>query len=161
MLDAEQRPRTVLLLIIAFTLAVGAIGSAITQPAIPVWYAALAKPDFTPPNWLFAPVWTALYLMMAVAAWRVWRLPPDPVRHNGLVFWGLQLALNLMWSGLFFGLRRPDLALICIIAMWLAIGVTMMLFLRRDRIASLLLIPYLAWVGFAGILNHAIWRLNP
>lgn len=160
MLDAEQRPRTVLLLIVAFTLAVGAVGSAITGPAIPVWYAGLAKPGFTPPDWLFAPVWTALYVMMAIAAWRVWRLPPDPVRHRGLLCWGVQLALNLIWSALFFGLRRPDLALVEIILLWLVIAATIALFLRRDRIAGLLLVPYLAWVSFAGVLNHAIWRLN-
>lgn len=121
------------------------------------WYAALDKPPFNPPDWIFAPVWTALYVMMAVAAWRVWR-------RAGLgacmVLWGVQLALNGAWSWLFFGLHRTGLALADIVALLAAILLTATCFMRRDRAAGYLMLPYLAWVGFATVLNHALWRLN-
>lgn len=127
------------------------------------WYAQLAKPAWTPPAWLFAPVWTVLYGMMAVAAWLIWR----EWRERGfgeagpaLLLFVVQLGLNSAWSGLFFGLRRPGLALVDIVALWVAIGITVIAFWRVRRAAALLLVPYLLWVTFAAALNFAIWRMN-
>ena len=125
------------------------------------WYAGLVKPTLTPPAWIFGPVWTLLYVMMAAAAWLVWR------RYgwaNAIVPLGLflgQLALNALWSYLFFGLQRPGLALLDIVALWLAILVTFMAFWRSQPPAGLLLLPYLLWVSFATYLNFQFWRLNP
>lgn len=122
------------------------------------WYAGLAKPAWTPPNWLFGPAWTTLYLLMALAAWKVW----IAVRRvdGALLLYLVQLVLNALWSWLFFGLQRPDLALANIVVLWLLILATIVLFWRRDRLAGALMLPYLAWVGFATALNLAIWRLN-
>jgi benzodiazapine receptor len=121
------------------------------------WYAGLRKPAWNPPNWLFAPVWTVLYAMMAVAAWLVWR-------HTGLSSEGalfvLQLALNAAWTWLFFGIKRPALALVDIIVLWLAIGATIVAFWNVQLLPGVLLVPYLAWVTFAAALNAALWRLN-
>jgi len=136
---------------------VASLGGIATRPAIPEWYAALRKPSWTPPNWVFGPVWTILYALMAVAGWRVWR--GGRARPAALVFF-LQLALNGAWSWLFFGLRRPDLGLLGITLLWLAIVATMIAFWRVSRKASLLFVPYLAWVSFAAALNFAIWRIN-
>lgn len=121
------------------------------------WYASLNKPSFNPPGWVFGPVWTALYAMMGVSAWLVWR------RGNAarpLAPWLVQLALNAAWTPVFFGLHRMDVALVIIIAMWLAILATILAFRRHSRAAALLLVPYLLWVGFATVLNAALWQLN-
>ena len=152
-----MRQGLVLLGFVAVCLAAGALGAAVTAPAIPGWYAGLAKPSFNPPNWLFAPVWTALYILMAIAAWLVWR------RGNArtpLMLFALQLVLNSIWSLLFFDRHRIDLALIDIVLLLGTIVVTALAFRRRSAIAALLLMPYLAWVSFATVLNFAIWRLN-
>ena len=151
----QHRP---LLAFLIVTLLVGAAGTLFTEPAIPTWYAGLAKPDFTPPNWLFAPVWTTLYVMMGVAAWRVWRF--TGVNSPEMFLWFSQLALNFFWSAIFFSLHLILLALVEMALLWLLILVTLILFWRKDRIAGLLLLPYLAWVGFAFALNFAIWQLN-
>jgi benzodiazapine receptor len=140
------------------TLAVGALGSVATEPSIPTWYAGLAKPSFNPPNWLFAPVWTTLYILMAVAAWRVWRI--TGTKSLEIAAFGLQLALNCAWSFIFFSAHQPGAALAEISLLWLTILATLILFWRRDRIAGLLFVPYLAWTSFAALLNHAIWQLN-
>lgn len=121
------------------------------------WYASLNKPSFNPPGWVFGPVWTALYAMMGVSAWLVWR-QRDPGRP--LKLWLLQLALNAAWTPVFFGLHWMGTALAVIIAMWLSILATILSFWRRSRVAALLLVPYLLWVGFATVLNAALWRLN-
>ncbi|MBX3460047.1 MAG: tryptophan-rich sensory protein [Planctomycetes bacterium] len=121
------------------------------------WYAALDKPSFNPPGWVFGPVWTALYLMMGVSAWLVWR------RGNAwraLALWLVQLALNAAWTPFFFGLHWMGVALCIIIAMWLAILATILAFRRHARAAALLLVPYLLWVSFATVLNAALWHLN-
>ena len=137
------------------------VGSFFTTPAIPTWYAALQKPSFNPPNWLFGPVWTALYLMMAVAAFLVWRQGLDKVAVKlALGLFGVQLMLNTAWSLLFFGLRSPLLGLIDIGLLWLAIAGTLAAFLKVSTAAGLLLCPYLAWVSFAALLNFSLWRLN-
>lgn len=139
--------------------AVSARGAAITLPEISGWYAQLTKPSFTPPPAVFGPVWTLLYVLMALAAWRAWRSAARPTLVNG-VFAG-QLALNALWSQLFFGWRRPDLALIEIGVLWAAVVATVLVFAREDRGAAWMLVPYLAWVSFAAALNLAIVRLNP
>ncbi len=121
------------------------------------WYAGLRKPSWTPPNWLFAPVWTLLYALMAVSAWLVWR-EAGASGEAGLFV--LQLALNAAWSWLFFGLHRPGLAFADIVALWLAILATLVAFWAVRPLAGWLLVPYLAWVTYASTLNAAVWRLN-
>jgi translocator protein len=142
-------------------LASGAIGSIFTRSAIPTWYAMLAKPSFSPPNWLFAPVWTLLYVLMGVAAFLVWRKGSEnrQVRIALIVFL-VQLVLNTSWSVVFFGLQCPLCGLIVISILWVAILATVVLFYRVSHIASVLLWPYLLWVSFASVLNGSIWLLN-
>ena len=136
------------------------VGSAATTPNIAGWYAGLAKPFFNPPNWIFAPVWTALYVMMALALYRILRLPPSPARRSALIAFAGQLALNALWSVVFFALQSPPMGFLVIVSLWTLIVLTMLRFLALDRIAGWLLAPYLAWVSFAALLNAAIWRLN-
>jgi benzodiazapine receptor len=124
------------------------------------WYAQLSKPAWNPPNWIFGPVWTALYLMMAVAAWRIWRLGGFGGQRRPLILFFIQLALNAAWSPLFFGLKEPGLAFAEILVLWLAIVLTIAAFRRADRLAAGLLVPYLAWVSFASVLNFTLWRMN-
>jgi tryptophan-rich sensory protein len=144
------------------TLAVGQLGRIASSPEIGVWYAALAKPPFNPPDWVFAPVWTALYLLMAIAAWLVWRAPAEAApRRAALIAWWVQLGLNLAWSWLFFAAKNLPLALVEILALLGAIGFTIWRFAPISRAAAALLAPYLAWVAFATLLTFSIWRLNP
>jgi benzodiazapine receptor len=143
-------------------LAAGWIGSVFTTHSISTWYAGLAKPSFTPPNWVFAPVWTLLYVLMGISLFLVWRkAPASSGTFIGLVLFLIQLGLNVLWSVLFFGLRSQVLGLADILLLWLAILATMLLFFRIDVTAGVLLAPYLLWVSFASALNFAIWRLNP
>ena len=121
------------------------------------WYAGLVKPVWQPPAWLFGPVWTVLYIMMAVAAWLVWRAGNA---RAALMLFGGQLLLNLAWSFLFFGARSPGLALLDIATLWLAIAATIFAFSFKSRIAAFMMVPYLCWVSFATALNAAIWTLN-
>lgn len=151
------------LVLAAFTLiclGAGAIGAWFTTPALEVWYAQLRKPAWNPPNWLFAPVWSALYLLMAVAAWLVWRKAGFRAPGGALGLFLGQLILNVVWSALFFGLRGPAAALVGIAALWVAIAATIVTFSRTSIAAAWIMAPYLAWVTFAGALNFAIWRLN-
>jgi tryptophan-rich sensory protein len=151
----------VLVGLLLLTLGIGFVGSLVTLPQIPTWYATLNKPSFTPPNGVFGPVWTLLYVMMAVAAWRVWcRAVPGPERRSALIAFFVQLALNAIWSPVFFGLNAPASGLVVIVALVGALATTLVLFWRLDRPAGLLLVPYLAWVGFATALNGAIVVLN-
>lgn len=124
------------------------------------WYAALAKPAWTPPSAVFGPVWTVLYVMMAVAVWLVWQKRHTTRVGLALALWVLQLTLNALWSWLFFGRHQIGLALVDIGLLWLAIAATIVAFRRVHRVAALLLVPYLAWVSFASALNWALWRLN-
>lgn len=124
------------------------------------WYAGLVKPAWNPPGWLFGPVWTLLYAMMAVAAWLVWREGGWKTRKRELGLYLLQWALNALWTPLFFGMHRPGLAFVEIIVLGLTLLATMMAFWRVRRAAALLLAPYALWVAFAAALNFAIWRLN-
>lgn len=151
-----------LLLFILLSLSAGAIGSLFTLEAVPGWYATLAKPPFSPPGWVFGPVWTTLYVLMGISAYLVWQKgwQKKPVRF-ALCLFGLQLFLNALWSILFFGLRSPLYGLFGIIPLWLSIALCMRAFYPLDRRAAWLLIPYLLWVSFAAILNCQIWALNP
>jgi tryptophan-rich sensory protein len=125
------------------------------------WYAQLNKPSWNPPGWVFGPIWTLLYVMMAVAAWRVWNQGGFASQRRPLGLFFLQLALNAAWTPLFFGLRQPGIAFAEIVVLWMAIAGTIVAFRRADKIAAALLLPYLAWVSFASALNFSLWRLNP
>jgi tryptophan-rich sensory protein len=153
-----MRSFVVLVLFLLICFGVAAFGG---QFAPGAWYAALDKPAWNPPSWVFAPVWTVLYALMAVAGWLVWRAR-EPVGTSGpaLGAFALQLVLNGAWSWLFFGLHLPGLAFAEIVALWMAILLTVVLFWRVRPLAGALLLPYLAWVAFAAVLNLALWRLN-
>jgi len=139
----------------------GVIGSLATMPAIPTWYAALQKPFFTPPNWLFAPAWTTLYLLMGVAAFLVWRRGWTESRVKmALSIFIIQLVLNTLWSFAFFGLESPLYGLVVIAALLVLIVLTMVSFFRVSAAAGWLLLPYLLWVSFATALNTAVLILN-
>lgn len=125
------------------------------------WYAALNKPAWNPPTWLFGPVWSTLYVLMAVAAWRVWRHGGFAAQRRPLGLFLVQLVLNAAWSPLFFGLKQPGVAFAEILGLWLAIAATIAVFRGVDRIAAALLVPYIAWVSFAAFLNGTLWQLNP
>jgi benzodiazapine receptor len=150
-----------LIVIILLCLATGYLGSLFTKQSIPTWYANLQKPAFNPPDWLFAPVWTALYLLMAVAAFII--LSKDLHNPNvkiALVVFFIQLLLNALWTPIFFGAHLILAALVEIIILWLSIILTIVLFWKVSTPASLLLLPYVLWVTFAVVLNVAIWLLN-
>jgi tryptophan-rich sensory protein len=161
MSSAASKPRQALALagFLALTLAAGYFAGQVTTSNIASWYNGLAKPSFNPPNWVFAPVWTFLYVLMAVAAWRVWRVPGAP--KAALTLWVVQLALNVAWSFIFFGAHAPLAALVELVVLWGIVLGTLVAFGRVDRVAGWLFIPYWAWVGFAGVLNFWVWRLNP
>jgi translocator protein len=139
----------------------GGVGSLFTIPAIKTWYSGLKKPPFTPPNWLFGPVWTTLYLLMGVAVFLIWRqgLTSGAARLAYILFWG-QLAVNVLWSAVFFGRRALGGGLAVIILLWLLILATMVASFRVLPAAGWLLLPYLAWVSVATYLNAGVWRLN-
>lgn len=141
-------------------LAVASMGSRFTIPQIDSWYAALRKPSWTPPNWLFGPVWLALYVGMAVSSWLVWRERGFSGAALPLFVFAVQLALNAAWSALFFGLQNPAAALVDIVLLWFAILLTAVLFWPINAWAAALMIPYLLWVSFAAALNFQIWRMN-
>lgn len=145
---------------VALCLAISAIGGWVTADSVGTWYRTLHKPDFNPPDWVFAPVWTLLYLMIALAGWRIWRRVGFSGARAGMVAYSAQLALNLAWSFLFFGGRMIGIALAEIVLLLVSIGFNAVLFWRIDRLAGWLLVPYAAWVAFACVLNFALWRLN-
>ena len=146
--------------LIAVCFGAAAAGGAATYPRIEGWYAALTKPSWTPPDRLFGPVWTVLYLGMAVAAWLVWRQKGLNGARGPLILFAVQLGLNVAWSWLFFGLRNPALGFIDILLLWVAIAATIVAFWRQSVLAGLLFVPYLSWVTFAACLNYSIWLLN-
>lgn len=125
------------------------------------WYLALNKPDWHPPTWVFGPVWSTLYVLMAVSAWLVWRQGGFARQLRPLSLFLVQLVLNAAWSPLFFGLKQPGIAFAEILLLWLAIAATLVSFHRVHRIAAWLLVPYIAWVSFAAFLNGVLWQLNP
>lgn len=139
---------------VGICLGVGILGSFFTASSIPTWYAGLNKPFFSPPNWIFAPVWTILYILMGYSLYLVWTKKKVPA-----VFW-IQLILNALWSIIFFGMKNPILALVDIAALWISIFLTIKAFLKINKLAGNLLIPYLVWVSFASVLNLFIVVLN-
>ena len=157
--DPMRAGRRPLLVFVLATLAVGTAASLFSQPAIPRWYAGLVHPAFAPPDWIFAPVWTALYVLMAAAAWRVWRV--TGTRSIEMAAYAIQLALNFCWSWIFFGLHRIGAAFSEIVILDLAILATTILFFRRDRLAGLMFLPYLFVMLFAAFFTHALSVLNP
>ena len=151
-----------ILVVVVTCLVVGYFSGMVTQSAIKTWYPTLIKPSFNPPNWIFAPVWSMLYIMMGVAAGLVWGIieQEKEVVKNALVVFAIQLGLNALWSFLFFGLKNPILAGIEIVILWLMIYETYTKFVKINKLAGYLLIPYLLWVSFATVLNGSIWWLN-
>jgi len=150
-----------LVISIGVCLAAGLIGSIFTNASIPTWYTTLEKPSFNPPNWLFGPVWTALYILMGIAAFLLWRVRlSEPKARTALIIFIIQLILNVFWSIAFFGFRSPIAGLIVIVILWVAILLTILSFARVSIIAGVLLIPYILWVSFASILNAAIYVLS-
>lgn len=149
------------LLAVLPVMAASALGSVATMPAIPVWYEGLVKPPHNPPNWVFGPVWTLLYIMMALAVWRILALRPGlPGRREALIAFFAQLTVNAAWSWAFFGMHSPLAGLIVIVVLLIGIVETIRRFWPLDRIAAGLLVPYLAWVGFASTVNAGVWWLN-
>ena len=140
--------------------AVAGLGGGATSRSVATWYVDLAKPAWTPPAWVFGPAWTLLYAMMALSAWFVWRQRAEVEMVLPLVVFAVQLALNALWSPLFFGLRQPGWALLDIGLLWLAIMAAIAVFWRVSLVAGALLVPYWLWVSFAGLLNYSIWSLN-
>jgi benzodiazapine receptor len=153
--SVDVRSYLTLALFILLVLGGGTLIGLMTLPG--EWYAGLAKPPFNPPNWIFAPVWTLLYIMVAVAGWRTWQRGP---RSAAMAVWFIQLALNFVWSPVFFGAHRIGGALAVIVALLAAIIAFIVMAWPRDRIAALLFTPYAAWVAFATLLNGALWYLN-
>jgi translocator protein len=156
--DPKQAQARALKLFVLVTVAVGVSASLFTEPSIPTWYAHLLHPAIAPPNWVFAPVWTTLYVVMAYAAWRVWK--KTGLRSAEMTAYAVQLALNFAWSGIFFALHLIFVALVELVVLDIAILVTLLMFWRKDRPAGWLLLPYLGWSLFATALNFAFWRLN-
>ena len=159
-LKGPARSALALLAFVAACFAAALVGSAFTAPSVPEWYGSLARPSFTPPAWLFGPIWSVLYLAMAVAGWLVWRRQRESFTTLPQALFGGQLVLNVLWSILFFGLQAPGIALVEILILWAGIFATLLSFWRISTIAGWLFVPYLAWVSFAIILNFEIWRLN-
>lgn len=138
----------------------GIVGSVFTFPAIGSWYAGLVKPWFTPPSWVFGPVWTILYALMGIAAGLVWHAKKTAERQAAIKIYFIQLGLNVIWSLLFFGLRSPAYALVEIIVLWIAIALTIKAFYPISKNAAMLLVPYILWVTVATALNAGVWLLN-
>jgi translocator protein len=157
-----SRPRDIggLIVFLLLCFAVSTIGAAATAKSVGGWYQTLNKPSFNPPDWIFGPVWAALYAMMAVAAWRVWRIAGMQGAPAAMSLFAAQLLLNLLWSVLFFGMQDITVALLDIAMLLVAVFAAMAVFYQHDRFAGWLFAPYAAWVSFAALLNAAIWRLN-
>lgn len=162
-LPVPQSPRPVwrdAALAILPVVVASALGQIATMPNIPTWYAGLVKPSFNPPNWIFGPVWTLLYVLMAYAFYRVLRAPESAARSRAIGLFLVQIVLNAAWSWAFFGFHSPLAGIAVIVPLLVLIALTIAAFARVDGVASMLLYPYIAWVSFATVLNIAIWRLN-
>ena len=138
----------------------GVAGSVFTAPQIKGWYAGLEKPFFNPPNWIFAPVWTALFILMGISLWMIWTEKEKISKKKAILIFAVQLILNVLWSLMFFGLNSPVLGFLIIVPLWIAIFLTIKEFYKISKIASYLLAPYILWVSFASVLNAFIWFLN-
>ena len=147
-----------LFLVLAF--AAAAIGGLATATSVETWYPTLRKPEWSPPNSIFGPVWTLLYILMAVSTWRVWRTGNPLDARRTVSLYSAQLTLNALWSILFFGLRQTGLAFAEILVLWAVLVAIQIRFWRADRIAAWLWLPYVAWVSFAAVLNGTVWSLN-
>jgi translocator protein len=155
----NAQPWLVLIIFFAICLGAGGVGSIFTARAVREWYPRLRKPVGTPPSWVFGPVWTTLYVLMAISAWLVWREYRGGARAALLIFFA-QLALNVAWSAIFFGSRMPGVAFAEVLLLWFAIAFNIFVFYLLMPAAALLLLPYWAWVTYASYLNFGIWRLN-
>lgn len=149
-----------LLPFVVVCLAVAGIGALFTNSSVKTWYPQLHRPEWTPPNWIFGPVWTTLYLMMAFSAWLVWRGSNWSAARFALLLFAIQLVLNMLWSAMFFGMRRIGPAFAEILLLWMMIIATTVAFYSLSLLAAWLLIPYIAWVGLASYLNFRIWQMN-
>jgi tryptophan-rich sensory protein len=158
MFDRESWISLVPFVVVCF--AAAGIGSLFTATSVKTWYPQLRRPEWTPPNWIFGPVWTTLYLMMAISAWLVWRSASSPGARFALTLFAIQLLLNILWSVVFFGFRLVGPAFGEILLLWMMIVATTVAFVPISLLAAWLLFPYLAWVGFASYLNFRIWQLN-
>ncbi|HEY1208369.1 MAG TPA: TspO/MBR family protein [Terracidiphilus sp.] len=145
---------------IGICFAVAGVSGSWTASEVPGWYRTLTRPSIAPPNWVFGPVWTLLYALMAIAAWQVWESAASPWRTWGLALFLIQLLLNFTWSLIFFRHHAIGAALVEVVALWAAIGATTLVFGRVSPVAAWLMAPYWAWVTFATVLNAAFWRLN-
>ena len=155
--DSQDQGWLALFAFVALCLVVGGVGGIFTAGSVETWYPTLDKPPFNPPNWVFGPVWTALYVLMGAAAWRVWRAAGV---GTALGLFALQLVLNALWMPVAFGAQALGWALLIIVALWIALAATLAAFWRADRFAGLLLAPYLAWVSYAVYLNAGLLFLN-
>lgn len=149
-----------LVLSLLVCLGAGGLGAVATTPEIDGWYRTVVKPEWNPPDWVFGPVWTTLFVLMGISAWLVWRPAGFKEAATPLSLFAVQLILNVAWSWIFFGMHRIGWAAVEILILWLAILATTAAFFRRSKHAGWLLVPYLGWVTFAGVLNFTIWRLN-
>jgi tryptophan-rich sensory protein len=145
---------------VAICLGAGGLGAIAAAPEIEGWYSTLSKPTWNPPDSVFGPVWTTLFVLMAIAGWLVWKPAGFKAAAMPLTLFGVQLLLNVAWSWIFFGMHQPGWAFVEVVILWLAIVATTVAFFRCSKVAGWLLVPYMAWVSFASILNFAIWRLN-
>lgn len=161
-MDTRNRSITLLGLAVCvlICLSAGGLGAVATTPEIDGWYKTLAKPSWNPPAAVFGPVWTTLFILMGIATWRIWKSAGMRNAALPLGLFAVQLILNVAWSWIFFGMHQPSWAFAEILLLWLAIAATAIAFFRRDLLAGSLLIPYLAWVSFAAVLNFTIWQLN-
>ncbi|HEY1020075.1 MAG TPA: TspO/MBR family protein [Sediminibacterium sp.] len=150
-----------LVLSVLFTVGIGSLGGIFTISEIPGWYAGLQKPSFNPPNWLFGPVWSMLYLLMGISFYLIWKQPVSTVRNVGLTLFVIQFILNFFWSIIFFNQHLIAAAFLEMVFMWIFILLTIIWFAKLSPTAAWLLVPYLCWVSFATVLTAAIWKLNP
>jgi tryptophan-rich sensory protein len=150
-----------LIIAIAIPLAVGGISGFFTVTGVESWYQTINKPSWNPPNWIFGPVWTTLYVMMGIALYLVWKSDSsDMLKKTAIILFAVQLSLNFFWSFIFFNQQQPGWALVEIIVMWVFILLTIFAFAQVSKPAAWLLVPYISWVSFAAILNYTIWKLN-
>ena len=162
--DHRQLSTPTLVLGLAVSIAIcflaGAIGGLATSSSVGGWYTEINKPEWNPPGWVFAPVWSTLYLMMGISVWLVWKNSGIQKSKIALGWFLFHLVLNVIWSLLFFGLHQPGWAFIEIVFLWLAIVIAIVLFYRHSKLAAVLLVPYLLWVSFASFLNYTLWSMN-
>lgn len=152
--------RIKLLVSLLFTVGVGSLGGVFTVAEIPTWYASLNKPSFNPPNAIFAPMWTTIYILMGISFYLIWKLPASQEKTKGIILFFIQFTLNFFWSFIFFNQHQIDAAMIEILIMWLFILLTIIQFRKMSKLAAWLLVPYILWVSFASLLNLNIWMLN-